>query len=220
LIGKAQGILMEKEFRTAGEALEILRRRAEDLKGKIAASAQDIIDSAERDLAELRLPEGFEDGVLSRAQKERQRPPRSSRTMLVPVVISLLSVALGVMAFQLVDARREAAARAEAFRALVVEDSAIHLAGSTPGPQAQVVATERGPILVTIDLPEAPQGKTYQLWLLRDGEVVGSKTFDLVDGIAYLSLAGPLASYDQAQVTLEPAEGSQAPTTDPVLQSQ
>jgi len=220
LIGKAQGILMEKEFRTADEALEILRRRAEDLKGRISASAREVIESTDRDLAELRLPEGFEDGVVSRAQKARRRPPRSSRTMLVPVVIGIFSVALVVMAFQLVDARREATARAEALRALVVEDSAIQLAGSTPGPQAQVLATERGPILVAIDLPEAPEGKTYQLWLLTDGELVGSKTFDLVDGIAYLSLARPLASYDQAQVTLEPAGGSQAPTTDPVLQSQ
>jgi GAF domain-containing protein len=221
LIGKAQGILMEKEFHTADEALEILRRRAEDLKGKISASAQEVIDSAERDLTELRLPEGFEDSVLSRAQKER--PLRSSRTMLVfaPVLIGILMIGLAVMAFQLVDARRETTARAEALRVLLVEEeSTIQLAGNTPGPQAEIVATERGPVLVAIDLPEAPEGKTYQLWLLTDGEVVGSKTFDLVDGIAYFSLARPLTSYDQAQVTLEPAGGSQAPTTDPVLQSQ
>lgn len=223
LIGKAQGILMEREFRTADEALEILRRRAEDLKGRISASAEEVIESAERDLAELPLPEGFEDAVLSRVQNERRRPPRSSRAMLVvaSILVGILLVGVVGLALQLADARREATARAAALRAVFVEeDSTIQLAGSTSGPQAQVVATERGPILVAIDLPEAPKGRTYQLWLFRNGEVVGSKTFDLVDGIAFLSLARPLASYDQAQITLEPTGGSQAPTTDPVLQSQ
>jgi len=223
LIGKAQGILMEREFRTEDEALEILRRRAEDLKGRISASAQETIESAERDLAELRLPEGFEDGVLSRARKERRRPLRSTHTMLgfLSVLSCVLLIGLNVMAFQLADGRREAEAQADALRAVfVTEDSTIQLVGSTSGPQAQVVGTERGPVLVAIDLPDAPEGMTYQLWLLRNGEMVGSKTFDPVDGIAFLSLARPLTSYDQAQITLEPAGGSRAPTTDPVLKSQ
>lgn len=48
IIGQAQGILMEREFRTAEDALESLELRAAELRKKLGESAQEVIESADR----------------------------------------------------------------------------------------------------------------------------------------------------------------------------
>ncbi len=65
VIGRAGGILMERDSRSADEALQILQARAEDLKKKINVAADQVIASSEREREELKLPEGFGDRCLA-----------------------------------------------------------------------------------------------------------------------------------------------------------
>ncbi|HEX6536133.1 MAG TPA: anti-sigma factor [Gemmatimonadaceae bacterium] len=75
--------------------------------------------------------------------------------------------------------------------------------------------------LIAHDLPPAPAGEVYQLWLgTRDGGRVSAGTFaPRPDGDAVLVARHPLASDALARiaVTREPAGGSARPTSPPVL---
>ena len=67
--------------------------------------------------------------------------------------------------------------------------------------------------------PPAP-GRAYQLWFIRDGVPVPSRTFAPDStGTALLSDAQipPGAGVTAAAITVEPAGGSSAPTTAPFL---
>lgn len=68
VIARAVGILMEKELRTAEEAFQALEERAEQLKVRLLDSAQGVLVAADRDRAELELPEGLAARVLGRAR--------------------------------------------------------------------------------------------------------------------------------------------------------
>ncbi|MGE0439068.1 MAG: anti-sigma factor [Gemmatimonadales bacterium] len=74
-------------------------------------------------------------------------------------------------------------------------------------------------VLHAFRLPPAPPGKTYQFWVLRDGQPIASTTFDAdPDGH---SLVQPFAlpaggGFEAGAVTLEPAGGSATPTL-PIL---
>lgn len=68
IIGRAIGILMEGEFRSADEALAILEARAEQLRIKLQDSAREVVDSANQRRNELHLPEGFADRVVGRSR--------------------------------------------------------------------------------------------------------------------------------------------------------
>ena len=66
VIERAVGILMEGEFRSAGEAWTVLEERADSLNVRLRDSAEEVIQSADRRRAELQLPEGFSDRVFDR----------------------------------------------------------------------------------------------------------------------------------------------------------
>ena len=48
LIGQAQGILMERERITAGQAFDILRRASQHLNTKLREVAQELVETGER----------------------------------------------------------------------------------------------------------------------------------------------------------------------------
>lgn len=69
VIARAVGILMEKEFRSAEEAFEVLQERAEALKIRLQESAKEVVVAADHDRADLDLPAGFSDRIMGRARK-------------------------------------------------------------------------------------------------------------------------------------------------------
>ena len=77
IIGRAVGILMEKEFRSSEDAFRVLEERADELNIKLRDSAQKVIQDADRDRAELELPEGFAQRLVNRAKggETSTRPP-------------------------------------------------------------------------------------------------------------------------------------------------
>lgn len=77
---------------------------------------------------------------------------------------------------------------------------------------------DRSAISVT-GLPPAPSGRTYQLWYLPAGAAPRPAGFlrSGADGRGSALLEGGLGGATGVGVTVEPAGGSPAPTTDPVL---
>lgn len=74
--------------------------------------------------------------------------------------------------------------------------------------------------LVVQDLPVLPETQNYQLWLIKDGQRTSGALFNVAeDGYraVWVQSPEPLASYDDFDVTIEPAEGSAYPTGATVL---
>jgi hypothetical protein len=83
------------------------------------------------------------------------------------------------------------------------------------------VNPSRGVLLLASNLPPAPAGKIYEMWIIPKGRApVPAGLFQSEpDGTAMYLRKGAvdLASTGVIAVTLEPAVGSQAPTTQPLI---
>ncbi|GAA2046091.1 hypothetical protein GCM10009819_37230 [Agromyces tropicus] len=68
----------------------------------------------------------------------------------------------------------------------------------------------------TADLPDPGSGSTYELWYIDETGAEPAGTFDPAGGAAYVVLDGAFRPGVIVGITVEPAGGSPAPTTDPV----
>src|SRR5207237_1367679 len=95
-------------------------------------------------------------------------------------------------------------------------------AGKPQPPHGRVfVNPRRGVLLLASNLPQAPAGKTYQLWVIPKGgapKPAGLFQSDAGGNAAYLSRGVlDLSQTGAVAVTLEPEAGSPAPTTTPII---
>ena len=73
-------------------------------------------------------------------------------------------------------------------------------------------------VLVVEDLPSAPEGKTYEAWILREDIPEPAGLFEPNDtGAAAAPLEGSIEGADAVAVTVEPSGGSSSPTSDPLM---
>ena len=101
---------------------------------------------------------------------------------------------------------------------------AIALQSTDAAPQASafmiVGADGRNGVLVVDQMPQLAEGREYQLWLQRNGEVTSGGVF-AVDESGYrgtrVEAPDSLLSYSSCNVTVEPAGGSEYPTGEEVL---
>ncbi len=83
-----------------------------------------------------------------------------------------------------------------------------------------VGADGRNGVLVVDQMPALEEGREYQLWLRRNGEVTNGGVFDVDEsGYRGMRVEAPqsLLSYSSCHVTIEPAGGSETPTGEEVL---
>jgi|SRR5579883_177714 len=89
------------------------------------------------------------------------------------------------------------------------------------GPKGKVyVNPQRGVLLIASDLPQAPAGKIYEMWVIpKNGKPIPAGLFQSdSNGAATHVQPGPVApDANIVAVTLEPAQGSDQPTTTPLL---
>lgn len=69
--------------------------------------------------------------------------------------------------------------------------------------------------IVTDDMPPPPEGKVYELWLQRDGEMVPAGLMPVREDQELL-LEGDASDATAAGITIEPAGGSSRPTSPPI----
>jgi anti-sigma-K factor RskA len=192
----------------------------------LAASASSLALS----VAPEPLPEGFAGRVLERLEEppgEAGEPgrPGARRSLASGHALAYAAFALvvAVLGASLVDVRRDEARNERGLRALL-RGGGMTLDGADDA-AGRMVPTAGGGLLFVTGLPQAPEDHVYQLWVLRepcdaDGcRPVGAGTFDTSGGFAVTETDRSLRDAAGVAVTIEPAGGSAAPTTDPVITS-
>jgi len=86
------------------------------------------------------------------------------------------------------------------------------------GARAEVTALKDDrAILVVEDMPSIPEGRTGQVWVINDEKPEPSGLLEPSGNMAATAITTPLNNADAIAVTVEPAGGSDEPTSDPVL---
>lgn len=88
--------------------------------------------------------------------------------------------------------------------------------------QGQITQNSEATTLLVSGLPSLSEDQVYQLWFFADDAILPSVTFAVAeDGSTQVQIqhSQPLEAYDGFGITIEPAGGSPAPTSDPILLS-
>jgi anti-sigma-K factor RskA len=72
-------------------------------------------------------------------------------------------------------------------------------------------------VLMAEDMPRAPEGRTYQIWVIEGNVPEPGGLFEPRGESVAAVVEKPLDEGDVIAVTIEPAGGSQQPTTDPLM---
>jgi anti-sigma factor RsiW len=91
-----------------------------------------------------------------------------------------------------------------------------------PGAKASVVRSGDAAVLRVQSLKPPRSGHVYEVWIVREGRTTPEPNalFDVrSDGTGAAAVAGGVKGVSQILVSMEPAGGSDAPTTKPVLQA-
>jgi anti-sigma-K factor RskA len=91
-------------------------------------------------------------------------------------------------------------------------------AGTEQGIKAELVTLEGDrAVLVAENMPPAPEGKTYQIWVIKGDTPKPSGLFEPREDSVAAVVENPVEGADAVAVTVEPEGGSRKPTTDPML---
>ena len=86
------------------------------------------------------------------------------------------------------------------------------------GASAEVTSIdENRVILVAEDMPSVPENRTCQIWVIHDDVPTPSGLFDPDGNMTAAAVTTSIEKADAIAVTVEPAGGSEKPTSDPVL---
>lgn len=101
-------------------------------------------------------------------------------------------------------------------RVLAAADAVSVSAKLPHGASARVVhsASEGKAVLLTSNMPAPPEGKVYELWLQHDDTMVPAGLME--DGSGKVLFEGDPNTAQAAGITIEPAGGSDQPTTAPI----
>ena len=179
-------------------------------------------------------PAALRERVLTSADRTRQDPPppvparRSGATVTqlrrrrwAPALLAAAAVAIvaGVIGVRVVDdePQREtpvlAQPAAEVFSAADAESVNVRTANG--GTLRVAVSEERGEMAVdTRGLPDPGEGRVYQLWTGHGDEMIDAGVLAPSDTGAAMPLP---ESGDTVNVTVEPAGGSEQPTSEPIV---
>lgn len=174
--------------------------------------------------AEEAPPPELRERLLERAGAERSNVvplrPRRSRAVLVSGALAaaavVAAVALGLYALSLSRSLDDERAATD-----VLADPAARALPLQGAPGRLVVASDGRAALVT-GLAGAPEGRTYELWIIR-GEDTPPEPAGLFSGEAerdVVQLDGRVPRGGVVAVTVEPEGGVDAPTSQPIVTAQ
>lgn len=147
-----------------------------------------------------------------------RRARRRRWTGLAAAVAAVVAVAVPTtVAVRATQEQSRLEARADAIERMLADPDATILHGDvTGGGQASVLAAGDDMYFRASDLPDAGDDRDYQLWVVEpDGAVVSAGVLDVQDGSTSRLVQGEPGV--GMAVTVEPAGGSEQPTTDPVV---
>jgi anti-sigma factor RsiW len=172
-------------------------------------------------------PAALRQRILEQARGERQNvvPFRRQRPFqLVAAAASLAAAAAVALAFWAtslssdLDRERSASGDRAALIAVLLDEGArrVPVSGARG---TLVVSRSRRAALLLDGLDPAPPGKTYEAWVMKDGEVTPAGLFDTRGGQAAVALDEPVPDGASVAVTIEDDGGADAPTTRPVARA-
>jgi anti-sigma-K factor RskA len=160
--------------------------------------------------------------VVSLEQHRRRRA--APVLAIAAAVAAVVALALGLRAVDLsgqLDDSRAALERAQSATAVLADPDAQSVALHA-GAGKLVVAGDGQAVLVVDGLAPAPEGKTYELWVMPGGDVEQASPAGLFpgsDGRSVVPVDGTVETGDVVAVTVEPDGGVDAPTSQPVVAS-
>lgn len=173
-------------------------------------------------------PESLRHRVLTHADRVRQDPPAPrrldarrpsrARRVVIGLVAAVLVGIAGVVGVQALTEETEtapalAASAAEVFSASDAESVAVPT--TTGGTLKVAVSQGRGEMAVDArQLPDPGEGKVYQLWTGHGEEMIDAGVLPPGTTGAAMPLPDP---GDTVNVTVEPAGGSEQPTSSPIV---
>jgi anti-sigma-K factor RskA len=177
--------------------------------------------------------DGLRDRILAdvRAEPQVVVPFVPRRRRLVPVlgaaaaVAAVVALAVGLWAAHLssqLDDSRSALARERANASVLVDPESRSIALTT-GTGKLVVDPDGRSVVVLEGLGPAPAGKTYELWIMPDGNAARADRAGLFagrEGAQVVGVDGVVQAGDVVAVTVEPAGGVDLPSTSPIVASQ
>ena len=90
--------------------------------------------------------------------------------------------------------------------------------GTKQGAQAELVTLEGDrAVLVAENMPPVPEGKIYQIWVIKGDTPQPSGLFEPKGDSIAAVVEKPVEGADAVAVTVEPEGGSKKPTTEPML---
>jgi anti-sigma-K factor RskA len=90
--------------------------------------------------------------------------------------------------------------------------------GTKQGVRAELVTLEGDrAVLMAENMPPVPEGKTYQIWVIRGDTPQPSGLFEPKGDSIAAVVETPVEGADAVAVTVEPEGGSKEPTTEPML---
>jgi anti-sigma-K factor RskA len=153
-----------------------------------------------------------------------RRPWRERAAILAAAAAVLVAVGVSGWAInERSDARDEAAASQrlmdELTSVLNAGDAQTVTSSTKGGAVAMVVRSDRRGValLLASDLPALPDGKTYQAWTIDHDKPTSAGTFESQGDQTALELPTAAVSTSTVAITVEPAGGSDQPTTDPIV---
>ncbi|WP_371602333.1 anti-sigma factor [Streptomyces sp. NBC_01220] len=156
-----------------------------------------------------------------RAHAPSRRLPRVALAASVAAVLACL----GVATWQYREAedartatRRSQEHQEEVARVLTAPDVRLETQELRGGGTATVAVSrsEDAATLAVSGLPRLPAGKVYEAWFIEDGEPVPAGLLSRDPGRRLTLLDGPVDDATAVALSVEPAGGSEQPTTDPL----
>jgi anti-sigma factor RsiW len=173
-------------------------------------------------LAEVAPPESVRANLFAEIKKVRPLPPvvariearRPRRWKNLVAAAAVLGV-VGGGAYVVQDVVSDSSTSQRDPAAEVLRAADVKHVNAELGNGATVTvswsATVDKAVLVTRDLPPAPKGSVYQLWLLKDGRMVDAGLMPK-SGDQTVVFHGEANDATGAGITIEPSGGSEAPT--------
>lgn len=158
--------------------------------------------------------------VVDEVAVARQR--RLTRWLGVAAAAALvIAIALGGWGYTLQQDRQtqiaQLQAEAELLSAPDVQVRAVTLADGSTGSYVLSPSQDRG-LFTSSALASPPQGHTYQVWTVHDGQPVGSGLFEGSEQIKIW--IDNVSGAEAAAITIEPEGGSPQPTTEQMAQTE
>ena len=196
---------------------EVRELQATTARLAVGVSATPPAALRDRVLAEVgRTRQLAPDREVVRLDQRRNRPWYRQPATAAAAVLLMVAIGLGGLAVQENRQKADAERLAERIAAVAVDPQrTVDTVPVARGGTGTVVAADGIALFHGSDLPRLPEGRAYQLWRISGQESQSAGV--LGRGGELTGVVTDLGPGDAVGVTVEPADGSSQPTSDPVF---